>query len=138
MKPTTKAVLIAGVGLGVLSGLPLVGMACCLWVVGGGFLSVVLYNNYSGEKADTGKGAVLGLLSGLVGAFVSTAINAVFQLLAVAASTWMDTMSGAMGYDALAGAGVAMLIVALFVISLLAYGLFGLLGGLLGAAILKK
>jgi hypothetical protein len=68
-----KPALIGGVLLGILSALPLIGSfncVCCAWVIGGGLLAARLYVKDSPSPVTLGRGATLGLLSGLIGAFV--------------------------------------------------------------------
>lgn len=79
--------LIGGVFLGITSSLPvinLVNCACCLWVVGGGVLAVYLYTrNYPSDMAQITytDGALLGLLTGVFGGLIWTAVDAPLALL---------------------------------------------------------
>lgn len=60
---------IAGGSLGFLSGLPYSSCGCCLWAAGAGFLAAFLYSKNcrdAGAEFDTGKGGVLGLLTGAI------------------------------------------------------------------------
>jgi hypothetical protein len=66
-------VLLGGLFIGVLSALPIVSVAncCCLWIVGGGALTVRLAQQQDRYKPiGPGRGALLGLMAGVVGAFV--------------------------------------------------------------------
>lgn len=73
--------LIGGVFLGITSSLPIINLvncACCLWVVGGGVLAVYLYTrNYPSRMAPVTytDGALLGLLTGVFGGLVWTAVD---------------------------------------------------------------
>jgi len=79
--------LIGGVFLGITSSLPIVNLvncACCLWVVGGGVLAVYLYTrNYPSAMAPVTytDGAILGLLTGIFGGLVWTAVDVPLALL---------------------------------------------------------
>lgn len=79
--------LIGGVFLGITSSLPVVNLvncACCLWVVGGGVLAVYLYTrNYPSGMAPVTytDGALLGLLTGVFGGLVWTAVDVPLALL---------------------------------------------------------
>jgi len=76
--------LIAGGSLGFVSGLPISNCACCLWAVGAGFFAAFLYSKNcraAGSVFDTGKGGVLGLLTGAVFGVVGSVINSIFSLL---------------------------------------------------------
>ena len=63
--------LLGGVFIGVLSALPVVniGNCCCLWIIGGGMLAAYL-DQAPGRPPNLGRGALDGLLAGIVGAFV--------------------------------------------------------------------
>jgi len=76
--------LIAGGVLGFLSGLPISSCACCLWAAGAGFLAAFLYSKScrtSGSPFDSGKGGILGLLTGAVFGVVGGVVNSVISLL---------------------------------------------------------
>lgn len=76
--------LIGGAVLGVLSAVPFVNALnclCCLWVIAGGLLAAYLYQNKSPVPVQYGDGAVLGLLTGVVGAIVEAIISIPLQLL---------------------------------------------------------
>ena len=65
--------LIGGLVLGVLSALPLVSagnFCCCLWVIGGGVVAAYLLQQARPAPISPGEGALVGLLSGIVGAVV--------------------------------------------------------------------
>ena len=73
------SVLIAGVVIGLLGNLPilnLVNCVLCLWVWVGGALAIILYRRFQrGQPGPTpAQGAVLGALSGLVGAFLGAVV----------------------------------------------------------------
>jgi hypothetical protein len=67
-----QPVLLGGLFIGVLSALPLISVAncCCLWIVCGGLLTVRLAQQESPQPITPGRGALLGLMAGIVGAFV--------------------------------------------------------------------
>jgi hypothetical protein len=78
MTDKTRAVLIGGVTLGLLSAIPPISfgnMCCCLWVIGGGALASYLYVQRSSTPVLLGQGAELGALTGLVGTLVSHSIG---------------------------------------------------------------
>jgi hypothetical protein len=59
--------------MGVLSGLPLVSagnICCCLWVIAGGLIAAYVLQQNESAPISAGDGATVGLLAGLVGAFV--------------------------------------------------------------------
>jgi hypothetical protein len=63
--------ILGGVFIGVLSALPIVNLAncCCIWVIGGGMLAAYL-DQAPGRPNNVARGALDGLLAGIVGAFV--------------------------------------------------------------------
>lgn len=78
MSEKTRAALIGGVTLGLLSAIPPVSLAnacCCVWVLGGGALAAYLYVRRSPTPVLLGQGAELGALAGVVGTIVSHSIG---------------------------------------------------------------
>ncbi|HYP02200.1 MAG TPA: hypothetical protein VER76_18560 [Pyrinomonadaceae bacterium] len=78
MTDKTRAVLIGGVTLGLLSAIPPISFAnlcCCVWVLGGGALASYLYVQRSATPVLLGQGVELGALTGLVGTVVSHSIG---------------------------------------------------------------
>jgi hypothetical protein len=68
-----QAVLLSGLFIGLLSALPVVNIAncCCVWVIGGGILAAYLQQqNEGGRSLPVARGATVGLLAGVAGAFV--------------------------------------------------------------------
>jgi uncharacterized membrane protein YeaQ/YmgE (transglycosylase-associated protein family) len=144
--------LLAGVAIGVLSALPIINIAnlcCCAWIVFGGALaSYLMQQNYPAPIA-AGDGAIVGLLAGVVGAFVGTLISIP---LAIAmgpfqAQIFERVLEGARdlppearevleGWSTGSALGVGLFFNLL--VMLFAGCLFGLIGGLLGALIFKK
>ncbi len=68
----TQPALLGGVAIGVLSALPVINIAncCCAWILFGGALAAYLMQQNHPEPVDAGDGAIVGLLAGVVGAFV--------------------------------------------------------------------
>jgi hypothetical protein len=67
-----QASVLGGLFIGVLSALPIVNVAncCCVWVVGGGVLAAYLQQQDEGRTLPIASGAAVGLIAGVVGAFV--------------------------------------------------------------------
>jgi hypothetical protein len=136
--------LLAGALIGVLSGLPVISMGnccCCMWIVGGGMLAAYLDQ---GTDGNIGRGALDGLLAGVVGAFVFLMVSSVVAVVMAPiqeqlidrllsgsydlppdARDWLETARS--NDDGFLGQ------VVLFVFHLFAGMIFGTLGGLLGA-----
>jgi hypothetical protein len=67
-----QAALVGGLFIGVLSALPVVQLGnccCCLWVITGGVLAAYI-DRAPGRPNDLARGAVDGVLAGIVGAMV--------------------------------------------------------------------
>src|SRR3954467_7005629 len=63
--------------MGGLSALPLVAagnLCCCMWVVSGGAIAAYLLQQNQSTPIAPGDGALVGLLAGLIGAFVQFAV----------------------------------------------------------------
>lgn len=59
--------------MGVLGGLPIVSagnFCCCMWVILGGLIAAYVLQQNESTPITTGDGATVGLLAGIVGAFV--------------------------------------------------------------------
>ena len=67
-----KSAALGGLFIGVLSALPIVNLAncCCLWIVGGGVLAGYLAQQEPTAPLTGKRGALVGLVAGVVGAFV--------------------------------------------------------------------
>jgi hypothetical protein len=84
MSNKTRAALIGGVTLGLLSAIPPISfanMCCCVWVLGGGMLASYLYVRRSATPVLLGQGAELGAIAGVVGTIVSHSIGIPLGLL---------------------------------------------------------
>lgn len=70
-----KGALLAGLISAFLSGLPKMGLGCCLWLLGGGALAVWLYQRrIPGAVVTPGMGMRIGALSGAVGSLATTVL----------------------------------------------------------------
>jgi hypothetical protein len=79
-----KPALIGGVLLGVCSAIPVVSLlncVCCAWVIVGGGLAAYLFVKDSSTPVTMGRGVTLGLLTGVFGTVVSTAISLPLRLI---------------------------------------------------------
>lgn len=139
--------LLGGVFIGVLSALPVISIAnycCCMWIVGGGMLAAYLDQAPGRTDSNLGRGALDGLLAGIIGAFVFLAASAVVSTLMAPLQERMIAGILDGSYDlppevrrvfeiARAGGGVFFWNILAFFAHLFAGLLFGTLGGLLGA-----
>jgi hypothetical protein len=150
--------LIGGLVMGVLSALPLVNAAnfcCCLWVVSGGLVAAYLLQQNQALPITPGDGALVGLLAGLIGAFVtfflSIPIGMLLEPIQRAMIQRTLEMAGDMppalrqilenAQERRTGLGIlgGMVVRVITLFFMLVVGsIFSTLGGLLGAAIFKK
>jgi len=147
----TQPALLGGVAIGVLSALPVINIAncCCAWILFGGALAAYLMQANHSEPVQAGDGAIVGLMAGLVGAFVwliiSVPINmmmAPFQSQVIQSvlrdasnmSPEVRQMFEAMSGGPVIGIGLLFGFFVMLVISTM----FGMFGGLFGALMFKK
>jgi hypothetical protein len=70
-----KPAAIGGILLGVLSSLPPFSCACCVWMIGGGFLAAFLYVKKSAVVVTLGQGVLLGFIAGVIGTIILALIQ---------------------------------------------------------------
>jgi hypothetical protein len=75
--------LLGGLFIGVLSSLPIVNICncCCLWILGGGALAAYLQQQNQPMPITVAQGARVGLLAGVVAAFVWLVTSPALELL---------------------------------------------------------
>ena len=143
--------LLGGVTIGVLSALPVINLAncCCAWILFGGALSAYLMQQNHPEPIMIGDGAIVGLLAGVIGAFVwlvasvpISAMMAPFQSeMANRAMRDAAEMAPELRgiFENLAGApAIGIGLIFGFFVMLCVSTVFGMLGGLFGALMFKK
>jgi hypothetical protein len=151
-----KPALISGVLLGILSAFPVISAIncfCCAWVIGAGILAANLYVKNSAQMVTLGSGVVLGMFTGIIGAIVDTIFTIPLYLLTRGAgSAWMEQIQEAMNrvpnlppetrqflesiFARNSGAGIFVILGG--VVSIIVFGLVGMLGGALGVALFEK
>jgi hypothetical protein len=73
---------MAAICAGVLTGVPVLNLLCCLWMIGGGALAVHFFRLIHGRPlVRLGDGARLGTITGFFGFFVAFFVNLFSQLL---------------------------------------------------------
>jgi hypothetical protein len=148
--------LLAGLAIGVLSSLPvvnIVNLCCCAWVVFGGALAAYLMQQNHPAPITTGDGALVGLMAGAIGAVVGSLVAIPLTMLMGPYQAQMfERMienSGDMppevremleqwGSGMAGGAMMGIAFIFSLIFSLIVYSIFGLFGGLIGAAIFKS
>lgn len=144
--------LLAGLFIGVLSALPIISAGnclCCLWVVSGGVLAAYLLQQDQPTPIESGDGAIVGLLAGLVGAVLASLLAIpiqmmmgplsadIFRRIAEQAGDAPPEFRTAIEQLAAGSVGVVAVFIGL-VFNLIFFSVFGLLGGLLGQALFKR
>jgi hypothetical protein len=71
-----KGALLAGAVAAVLTAVPIVALGCCLWMLGAGALSVMLYQKrVPGATVTPGMGMKLGALAGVFGFVINAMVT---------------------------------------------------------------
>jgi hypothetical protein len=144
--------------MGVLSALPVVAagnLCCCMWVVAGGAIAAYLLQQNQSTPITPGDGALVGLLAGLVGAFVQFLVaipvsimvapferdmlQRVLEMAGTMPPEMRDAIERYSGRNGEFGFGLLILsrVVAL-VFGLFVGAVFSTTGGVIGAMIFKK
>ncbi len=141
MKPKPKAFLVGGAIIGILSVIPIVNFGCCLWAVLGGAVGTYIYKRNLG-KIELRDGGIIGGLSGVFGALIFSALVALIYLLMGGAGAILSIKKGmitqAITSIGMSGIGGVLIALMTFGFNLLVLGLFGLIGGLITAALLEE
>lgn len=140
--------LIGGLVTGVLSALPFIGAfnaCCCLWVVTGGVTAAYLLQDRDPNPIQVGDGAIVGLMAGVIGAFVYLVLSIPITLLmAPMISAFTDRVLNDSNippeFREMVGSGVGTALGIIFgFFAYLAAGIvFSTLGGILGTLIFRK
>jgi ammonia channel protein AmtB len=157
----TKSMLlaggIAGIVMGVLAAIPLLGIVsscCCLWagLWGCGILAVLIYrlSNKSQPNLTVGQGVLLGLAAGLVGAVLASIFGALSSLIfgGMSSTAFMDYLNQIPGAaDSLDASSRQMLeqfaatsgsILFSTVCNFVIFPVFGMIGSLIATALIWK
>jgi hypothetical protein len=147
MSDRLQPALLGGVLIGVLAALPVVNCCCCIWMIAGGALAAYLRQQSLPYQLAAAEGALIGLMAGVVGAVISSVLSIPIQMATgPVMQAWMERLVAgnpdmppelrdAFGRANMMGPGRWVLG---FVVALLVYPIFALLGGLLGAVLFKK
>jgi hypothetical protein len=140
--------LLGGLFIGVLSALPIIGMAncCCLWVICGGMLTTYLQQQATPAPVETSTAALSGLIAGAIGGVISSVAGilmfrlvgsdsqqALEQALSNIPNMPAETADWVRGVTQ--GPGLALISM---LVTVPLYAVFGLLGALLGLAFFRK
>ena len=141
--------ILGGLFIGIISSLPIVSalnICCCLWVVLGGLLVVYLQQQRTPEPVETADAILGGLIAGLIGALITSAIAMV--VTHYTQPLFMEQVRSQLEsnpelppeardfiLNLITGRG---LIFMLFAVNLPLYAVFAMLGSLLGLAVFRK
>jgi hypothetical protein len=157
----TKSMLLAGglagIVMGVLAAIPLVGIlssCCCLWagLWGSGILAVLIYrlSNKTQPNLTIGQGVLLGLIAGAVGALLVSILSGISTLVfgSMSNAAFMDYLNQIPGAaDSLDASSRQMIdqfaatsgsILFKTICDFVIFPLFGMIGGLIGTALIWK
>jgi hypothetical protein len=142
--------LLGGLAIGILSSLPVISLAncCCLWVIGGGMLTVYLQQQNLTEPIETGEAVIGGLIAGVVGAIIVCIVGYLKLMLlhdvvngvADRVRQQLDSNPDVppqvrdMVIKLVSGGGMALMAL----IQVPIYAIFSMLGSLLGLAFFRK
>jgi hypothetical protein len=149
MSGRLQPALLGGLFIGVLSALPIISAGnccCCLWVIAGGALAAYLRQQNSPYAINASEGALIGLMAGVIGGVVHALLS--IPMMAITGPMQQQLFERMMSSnpempaeirDILERAAVGPTFRAVtIVLNLIVDTVFGLLGGVLGAAIFKK
>ena len=145
-----QAALLGGLFIGVLSALPIVKYAncCCVWILTGGVVAAYLDQQNDPRTITAGRGALAGLLAGVIGAFMW--LLAALALSALFISPLQESMAQAVLRNApdippdvrsvfeSLGSSSSVEYVVSFALRLFVGSLVSAIGGLLGAAFFRN
>jgi hypothetical protein len=142
-----QAALLGGLFIGILSALPLIKYCCCIWIIGGGFVAAYVNQQNDPQPITPGRGALAGLLSGVVGSFVwlvaTIALDALFAPLRNQLSQAVLRSTPDMPPEVRAvldniGSSTAVWTTVFFILLLFVGSIFSTLGGLLGGLFFRN
>lgn len=141
--------LLGGLFIGVLSALPVIGIAncCCLWVILGGILTTYLQQQATPAPLEASSAALSGLIAGAIGGVISSVAGMMFlrlvgggdsqQAIEQALSNIPNLPPETAEWVQSLTQGSTMALVSMLV-TVPVYAVFGLLGALLGLAFFRK
>ena len=131
-----KPALLGGLIVGVLSAIPLLNYCCCIWGIGGGGLAGFLYIKSSPIPVKVGEGAVIGVLTGIVGAVLYLIIGVPLAYF-ISGANLEDTLRQA-GLQLPANiSGLMLFVVSGLIVGLILFVL-SIVGGLISVPIFEK
>jgi uncharacterized membrane protein len=134
--------IIAGLIIGVVASIPVVSCLVCIWWMLAGFLAVVFYRVFSKENPflSLGQGVLVGLIAGAISGLVGYFLGLVFGKVML--QSMMNIMATIPEFSDVYNLYASLLPAITFnffalIRTVVIWGVFGLLGGLIGAAVFK-
>ncbi len=149
MNNKLKPALLGGLVVGLLSAIPFINIpniCCCLWAIIGGAVGSFLYIRSSASPVRPGDGAIIGVLSGVVGALIYLVVGVPLGIMTGGAISGvvirlMEGVNPAQAEEIrrqmAAGTSVASAIMFGFVWAILLI-IFSTIGGLIAVPIFEK
>lgn len=139
--------LIGGGAAGILTGLPLSGCLCCLWIIGGAMLSANILAKNTPTPLSSGDGAVLGIFTGIIAAGFDFLVSIPFEKMNMELARKIFERIAEYGENIPPGldqwldqapqTSVAMSLLGLLVTALI-FSALGALGGIMGISLFGK
>lgn len=148
MAGRVQPAVLGGLFIGILSTLPIINLGnacCCLWVISGGALAAWLLQQHQTEPITGADGALIGLMAGVVGAFTGALLQIPVEIFfGPIQKEWIERLMQGQGdmppqfMEMLNRPMSAATVIADLIFRLVAYVIFGMLGGVLGVAIFRR
>ncbi len=143
--------LIAGVLFGIIGGIPVLHLGCCLWALGAGLFATYLYSRRAktaDELFSAKKGAVVGLVGGGIFGFVAGSVHSfILNFLGaldaevIADQVAQNPMIAPEDFEQvnqiLQSTGPLLFVLVFIFLWLITGLIFGTLGGLIGGSVFK-
>jgi hypothetical protein len=131
-----KPALLGGLIVGVLSAIPFLNYCCCIWGIGGGFLAGFLYIKSAPVPVKVGEGAVIGVLTGIIGGVIYFAIGLPIAYF-ISGAQLEETLTRA-GVQLPAGLSGLLLFAVSYLVGAICLFVLSIIGGLISVPILEK
>lgn len=139
-----RSALLGGIILGLLSSIPIISafnLVFFMWVIIGGIASIFFYKRFTTEKLSVGKGALIGFLSGIIGAFVATILGVIFMMSfnTINELTKIFISTNNLAVSTLLNSGITFFsFFILLFMQMIIFSIFATIGGIIGVWVFGK